>query len=186
AAGGPGGGVLQRRAARRRPPHHRRARDRRPSPSRAGQASRGRPETMSLKRQIRELELKAQRDPQNLAVRLQLAAVLRAVGRREEGTALVRSVALAYHGEGRIAQALAVCRSLLEIAPGAPAPQALFAGLGGGRPGGPGEEPPQWADGRGRRPTLPPIASPLPVVEASPDDYEIEEETAPPASGVER
>lgn len=141
---------------------------------------------MSLRRQIKDLEQKAQREPQNLAVRLQLAAVLRAAGRREEGTALVRSVALAYHGDGRIAQALAVCRSLLEIEPADLATQALFAELEAARTGGPGEEPTQWADGRGRRPTLPPIASPLPVVEASPDDYEIDEETAPPASGVER
>src|SRR5262249_34552685 len=183
AAGRSGRRLLQRRHPLRRPPHRRRACDRRPPAPRAGQTPRRCSEKMSARRQLRELEQKSRRDPQNLAVRLQLAAALRSVGRREEATVLVRSVALAYHAEGRLARAPGFAGSSLEREPAALTTQALFAELESARTGGPGEEPTQFSDGKGRRPTLPPMASPLPVVDANPEDYEIEEETAQPASG---
>ena len=125
---------------------------------------------MSAKRLVKELERHAAREPENLAVRLRLAAALRVVGRREEGTALVRSVAASYHVEGRLAQALAVCRSLLELEPDDMATRALFVELEAMRTGASPEEPTRLDDGTGRRP------APLPVVEADPADVEIVDE----------
>ena len=133
---------------------------------------------MSARKQLRELERLAAREPGNLALRLRLAAALRSAGRTDEGTALVRSVAAAYHAEGRLVQALAVCRSLLEIEPGDLATQALFTEIEAARTGAPGEEPTHWDDGTGRRQ----ISTQLPIVEAAPEDYEIDEESGAPSA----
>ncbi|MEZ4402666.1 MAG: cyclic nucleotide-binding domain-containing protein [Kofleriaceae bacterium] len=72
---------------------------------------------MTLKRPIRDLERQLRREPDNLALRLTLAAGYRDAERAVEALALYRSVALAYAEQGRGAQAAAVCRSALELAP---------------------------------------------------------------------
>ncbi|MBK7072391.1 MAG: cyclic nucleotide-binding domain-containing protein [Myxococcales bacterium] len=72
---------------------------------------------MTLKRPIRDLERQLKREPDNLALRLTLAAGYRESGRAVEALALYRSVALAYAEQGRATQATAVCRSALELAP---------------------------------------------------------------------
>jgi CRP-like cAMP-binding protein len=140
---------------------------------------------------LRELERQAAREPENLALRLRLAAALRAAGRHEEAVALVRSVAVAYQAGGRLVQALAVCRSLLELAPDDLATRSLFAELEAARTGGPGEEPTQWDDGSGRRRLataplpLAPAASepPAPLAAEADGDDEI---TGQPPSAAER
>lgn len=72
---------------------------------------------MTSKRPIRDLERQLQREPDNLALRLTLAAGYREGRRDVEALALYRSVALAYAEQGRATQAAAVCRSALELAP---------------------------------------------------------------------
>lgn len=72
---------------------------------------------MKAKKLVKEYERQLEKEPDNLVVRLKLAAVLREVGRNAEAVAMYRSVALAYKAQGRLAQAIAVCRSVLEIEP---------------------------------------------------------------------
>lgn len=72
---------------------------------------------MTQKRPIRDLERQLKREPDNLALRLTLAAGYRDAGRAVEALALYRSVAIAYAEQGRATQATAVCRSALELAP---------------------------------------------------------------------
>lgn len=72
---------------------------------------------MTQKRPIRDLERQLKREPDNLALRLTLAAAYREAGRAVEALALYRSVALAYAEQGRATQATAVCRSALELRP---------------------------------------------------------------------
>jgi CRP-like cAMP-binding protein len=132
---------------------------------------------MSAKKALKELEERAAREPKNLALRLRLAAALRAVGRRDEGTELVRSVALAYHAEGRLVQALAVCRSLLEIEPGDLITRALYADIEAARTGAPGEDPTQFGY-RGASGSGPHDA---PVTDTVPDDPDLEPTGAAPA-----
>jgi CRP-like cAMP-binding protein len=84
---------------------------------------------MNPKKAIKELERQLRKEPDNLVLRLKLAANYREVGRTEEAVALYRSVAVAYHAQGRLAQAIAVCRSVLEIEPSQPETQRLLAEL---------------------------------------------------------
>ena len=72
---------------------------------------------MTQKRPIRDLERQLKREPDNLALRLTLAAGYREAGRAVEALALYRSVAIAYAEQGRATQATAVCRAALELAP---------------------------------------------------------------------
>ena len=72
---------------------------------------------MNPKRPIRDLERQLRREPDNLALRLTLAAGYREAARAVEALALYRSVARAYAEQGRTTQAAAVCRSALELAP---------------------------------------------------------------------
>ncbi|HWM84294.1 MAG TPA: cyclic nucleotide-binding domain-containing protein [Kofleriaceae bacterium] len=72
---------------------------------------------MNPKRALRDLEKQLRRQPGSLVVRIRLAAVLHALGRLPEAVDLYRSVAMAYFAQGRLDQAMAVCHSLLEIAP---------------------------------------------------------------------
>ncbi len=72
---------------------------------------------MNPKRPIRDLERQLRREPDNLALRLTLAAAYREADRAVEALALYRSVARAYAEQGRASQAAAVCRSALELAP---------------------------------------------------------------------
>jgi CRP-like cAMP-binding protein len=91
---------------------------------------------MSDKRATRELERDLRRQPDNLPLRLRLAAAYRADGRAGEAVQLYRSVAVAYHGQRRLAQAIAVCRSVLELEPGQRETLALLAELEAMRPEG--------------------------------------------------
>jgi CRP-like cAMP-binding protein len=100
---------------------------------------------------LKDLERAVAQAPGNLARRLELAALLRGAGRREESVALVRSVAVAYQTEGRLVQALAVCRSLLELEPHDVATLALAAEIDAARTGAPGEEPTHHDDHSGKR-----------------------------------
>ncbi|HUQ07656.1 MAG TPA: cyclic nucleotide-binding domain-containing protein [Kofleriaceae bacterium] len=72
---------------------------------------------MTSKRPIRELERDLKREPQNLALRLTLAAAYREAGRAGDAVELYRSVARAYLDQGRNGQAAAVCKSALDLAP---------------------------------------------------------------------
>lgn len=72
---------------------------------------------MKPKKAIKELRRQLERDPHNLVLRLRLAGLLCEIGDRAEGVRLYSSVALAYQGQGRLSQAIAVCKSLLEIDP---------------------------------------------------------------------
>jgi CRP-like cAMP-binding protein len=69
------------------------------------------------RRALRELEKLLRKQPASLVIRIRLAAALHAVGRLPEAVDLYRSVAMAYFAQGRLDQAMAVCHSLLEIAP---------------------------------------------------------------------
>ncbi|MCE9580214.1 MAG: cyclic nucleotide-binding domain-containing protein [Deltaproteobacteria bacterium] len=89
---------------------------------------------MTDKRATRDLERDLRRQPDNLPLRLRLAAAYHADGRTGEAVHLYRSVAVAYHGQRRLAQAIAVCRSVLELEPGQRETIALLAELEAMRP----------------------------------------------------
>jgi CRP-like cAMP-binding protein len=72
---------------------------------------------MNPKKALRELEKQLRKQPGSLVVRIRLASVLHVLGRLPEAVDLYRSVAMAYFAQGRLDQAMAVCHSLLEIAP---------------------------------------------------------------------
>ncbi len=72
---------------------------------------------MNPKKALRELEKQLRRQPGSLVIRIRLAAVLHVLGRLPEAVNLYRSVAMAYFAQGQLDQAIAVCHSLLEIAP---------------------------------------------------------------------
>ena len=68
-------------------------------------------------KKARELERQLKRDPTNVGLRLQLAALYRSLGREDDALGQYREIARGYRGEGRPQQALAVARSALEMAP---------------------------------------------------------------------
>jgi CRP-like cAMP-binding protein len=72
---------------------------------------------MNPKKALRELEKQLRKQPGSLVVRIRLAALLHVLGRLPEAVDLYRSVAMAYFAQGRLDQAIAVCHSMLEIAP---------------------------------------------------------------------
>jgi hypothetical protein len=78
---------------------------------------------------VAELERRLRDEPDNLGLRVQLATALREEGRNAEAIELYRSVALSYRDHGRAQQAIAVCKSILEIAPDDAACQALLGSL---------------------------------------------------------
>ena len=78
---------------------------------------------------LRDLEKRLEKEPHNLGLRVTVAGMLREAGRSVEAVELYRSVALAYRDQGRPQQAIAVCRSILEIAPDDAACQGLLAQL---------------------------------------------------------
>jgi CRP-like cAMP-binding protein len=84
---------------------------------------------MTQKVATRELEKQLRKEPDNLALRLRLAASYREAGRAADAVQLYRSVAIAYHAQRRLAQAAAVCRSVLDIEPGQRETVALLAEL---------------------------------------------------------
>lgn len=84
---------------------------------------------MKAKKLVKEYERALKSEPDNLVLRLKLAAALREVGRRDDAVAMYRSVAVAYHKQGRLTQAIAVCKSVLEIEPSQRETQQLLAEL---------------------------------------------------------
>lgn len=81
---------------------------------------------MTAKRSIKDLERQVKKEPDNLVVRLLLAAAYREVGRTADAVPLYRSVAETYQKQGRRTQAVAVVKSLLEIDPQDPGSRALL------------------------------------------------------------
>ena len=67
------------------------------------------------KKLVKEYARAVERDPNNLAARLKLAAALRDVGRAGEASSHTLHVARAYRARGRLQQALAVCRGALDV-----------------------------------------------------------------------
>ncbi|NVB84223.1 MAG: hypothetical protein HOV81_37955 [Kofleriaceae bacterium] len=80
---------------------------------------------------LKELEKRLKQEPGNLGLRVQVAGLLRETGRSIEAVEHYRAVAVAYRDQGRTQQAIAVCRSILEIAPDDAACQGLLAMLQG-------------------------------------------------------
>jgi len=78
------------------------------------------------KEALRDLERRLRDEPENLGLRVMVAGTLREAGRLADAVELYRSVAIAYRDQGRIQQAIAVCRSILEIAPADPVCEALL------------------------------------------------------------
>lgn len=78
---------------------------------------------------LKDLEKRLKHEPTNLGLRVQVAGMMREAGRSVEAVELYRSVALAYRDQGRTQQAIAVCKSILEIAPEDAACQGLLAML---------------------------------------------------------
>ncbi len=78
---------------------------------------------------LRELEKRLEKEPDNLPLRVTVAGMLRAAGRRKEAVEHYRRVAIAYRAQGRPQQALAVCRNILELAPDDAAIRGLVAEL---------------------------------------------------------
>jgi CRP-like cAMP-binding protein len=70
------------------------------------------------KKAIKEYEKSLKKDPDNINIRIKLASALREVGRQQDSARMYLSVARAYHDRGRLAQAIAVCKSALEVVPG--------------------------------------------------------------------
>ncbi len=79
---------------------------------------------------LRELERRLKEEPDNLGLRVAVAGALLEAGRHADAIELYRSVAIAYRDQGRTQQAIAVCRSILEIAPADAVCRALLARLG--------------------------------------------------------
>jgi cAMP-dependent protein kinase regulator len=135
---------------------------------------------MKPKKAVKELERQLRKDPGNLVLRLRLASALRTAGRTDEAVTLYRSVAVVYHSDGRLAQAIAVCKSVLEIDPAQRETQALLAELehilrAQAPPPGP-----ELAEVGALAPPLPPTdeAAPAPAVPAR--------QPAPPAARTRR
>jgi hypothetical protein len=117
-------------------------------------------------RAVRDAERALAEEPGNLALRLRLASALRIAGRHHDALDVYRSVAVAYQREGRLLQAIAVCRSILELAPDDLETNVLLQELETARTGGAaGEEPTRHDDGH----RLPTGSSPRLV--GVPDDH---------------
>ncbi len=67
------------------------------------------------KKRVKELAEALKREPGSVPKRLELAAALRESGKPVEAIDLYRRVAEAYAEEGRLVQAMAVCKGILEI-----------------------------------------------------------------------
>ncbi|HWO21238.1 MAG TPA: cyclic nucleotide-binding domain-containing protein [Kofleriaceae bacterium] len=119
---------------------------------------------------LRELERRLEEEPGNLSLRGQVADALRQAGRQAEAVDQYRSIAIAYRDQRQAQQAIAACRSALELAPDDARCRALLGELGAAASGPPGPpeppEPPEPAeiDGkRRRRPSTWSEDTPLPA-----------------------
>jgi CRP-like cAMP-binding protein len=83
-----------------------------------------------LKKLVKELERAVRDEPANLTAKIRLAGAYRDSGQKTDAVRLYRDVAAAYVAQGRRAQAVAVCRGILEIEPGQAETSALLATLG--------------------------------------------------------
>jgi hypothetical protein len=119
---------------------------------------------------VKDYEQKLQRDPGNVVTRLKLAAALRELGQVGEALRQYRAVAETYHRDGRLLQALAVCRSALEIDPNDFETRTLYQVIDAARTGAPEEESTQIAGEPGTAPSGRPdgFASPSSVSQRSP------------------
>ena len=68
-------------------------------------------------------------EPRSIPRRLELAAALLDVGRRDEAISLFRDVAMTYAEDGQLIQAMAVCRGILDIDPSHHETVGLLSGL---------------------------------------------------------
>jgi len=71
----------------------------------------------ATKRRLKELAAALKAEPGSIPRRLELAAALRDAGRPSDAIELFRGVAEVYAEEGRLVQAMAVCKGILEIDP---------------------------------------------------------------------
>ncbi len=100
---------------------------------------------MKAAKLVKAYEQRLQREPANVVTRLKLAATLRELGQVGEALRQYRAVAETYHREGRLLQALAVCRSALEIDPNDFETRTLYQVIDAARTGAPDEESTQIA-----------------------------------------
>jgi CRP-like cAMP-binding protein len=70
-----------------------------------------------VQKRLKELAAAVKAEPASIPKRLELAAALRESGRAAEAIEIYRGVAALYAGEGRLVQAMAVCKGILEIDP---------------------------------------------------------------------
>ncbi len=70
-----------------------------------------------IKRRLKELAAALKAEPGSIPKRLELAAALREAGRAGDAIELYRGVAEAYAEDGRLVQAMAVCKGILDIDP---------------------------------------------------------------------
>jgi cAMP-dependent protein kinase regulator len=82
-----------------------------------------------LRRLLKEYAKALRDDPANLVLRLKLAFVLHELGRDDDAIDMYRNVAVAYAQSGRLVQAVAVCKGILELDPDHHETQALLAEL---------------------------------------------------------
>lgn len=104
-------------------------------------------------KELRELEKRLRGEPENIGLRVQVAGALREIGRTSEAVEHYRTVAVAYRDQGRTKQAIAVCKSLLEIAPNDQRCSVLLAELEGPKTPAPPPTPPK------QPPPRPPISA---------------------------
>jgi hypothetical protein len=78
---------------------------------------------------LKELEKRLEKEPGNLGLKVTVAGLLHESGRTVDAVELYRSVALAYRDAGRKQQAVAVCKSILELAPHDEQCRGLLASL---------------------------------------------------------
>lgn len=84
---------------------------------------------MKSARELKELAQRLADEPDNQGLRVTIAGHLREAGRVAEAVEHYRTVAIAYRDLGRTLQAIAVCKSLLAIAPDDARCKALLAEL---------------------------------------------------------
>ncbi|MEP6864725.1 MAG: hypothetical protein ABJE66_29165, partial [Deltaproteobacteria bacterium] len=94
---------------------------------------------------LKELEKRLEKEPDNLPLRVTVAGMMSDAGRKADAVEHYRRVAHAYRAQGRLQQALAVARSILELAPNDTAIKSLVAEL---------------TEVKTPAPTLPPAAAP--------------------------
>src|SRR5579859_1117282 len=70
-----------------------------------------------MQKRLKELAAALKADPGSVPRRLELAAALKEAGRPEEAIDLYQGVAEAYAQDGRLVQAMAICKGILEIDP---------------------------------------------------------------------